>query len=1125
MTGFETAYKSLNTAQRKAVDYIDGPLLVIAGPGTGKTQLLSARVANILTKTDTPPRNILCLTFTENGAENMRERLSRFIGAGAYDVTISTYHAFGGDLIRRFPEYFTETRLQNPVDELGQRQIVSGIVERMRYTNPLKQTRHHEGDLISTLSEVKRALLSAEDLRLIAAENLLYIRKVGRSLEQIMNGFNRMPTKAAAAIGLFESVLAVLVASAPDKPVNTRFGSLAQAAILSLRLALDEAAEIGKTTPLTTWKNDWLVRDGDNKLTFDGELESRRVEALADVLDQYQAALEAQGLYDFDDMIIRSIDALEKHDSLRFTLQEQYLYILLDEFQDTNAAQLKLVELLTNNPINEGRPNVMAVGDDDQAIYAFQGALYSNMLDFYHMYHDVAVINLTENYRSHADILSTAQNISEQINERLHGHFDGATKNLIAANTSMPDRATISRREFQSDIAQADWVAKEIKKLVNDGVHPSDIAVLAPRHRQLEPLVPYLNALKLPVRYEKRENILEAPVVKQLLTMSRLVLALHNHDEATTDSLWPEVLSYDFWKLSTSSIWEMSWQVADERQKQAAGGEPVTASWSRVLVADGKRFRIPALLFLSLANMVEQETGETMLDYLTGSVVLDTNETDLPRIFSPLRDYYTGESMRRDQPELFYETLSHLTVLRAKLREHQNASEAALSLQDLVDFVDMYAAADERMINTSPYTQAADAVQVMTVFKSKGLEFQHVFLVSLQDDVWGGTSRGQSNRISLPANLIPIRHAGVTDDERLRILYVAITRAKLGLHLTSVTQTYSGRATKRLKYLQEQEREDGEMVDKVLPEHHQLVHHDDRIAPTLELLELDWRKRHLAALQETDLQAVLEPRLVNYHLSPTHLGEFLDLEYGGPERFFFTTVLRFPTAPTVDGQFGNAIHETLEWVQQQVNQSNTVPDTAAALEYFAARMRAKKLTEARTSLEIERGELALSAFLAARKGQYKPRDKAEVSFRHEGVTVGDAQLAGKVDRLEIDHENKRITVVDYKTGKSYAKWLTDAKLHKYRRQLYSYKILVENSITFGGFTVTGGRLEFVEPDNNGRINTLELTFEPQELDRTKRLMEALWSHVKSLNFPNVSAYEANLNGIKQFEQDLLDGKV
>src|SRR5215472_17625618 len=115
---FAAAYNALNEAQRAAVDRVDGPVLVIAGPGTGKTQLLSARVANILTRTDTLPQNILCLTFTESGAANMRERLTRFIGKAAYDVPISTYHAFGGELIRRFPEYFADVQAEMPVDEL-----------------------------------------------------------------------------------------------------------------------------------------------------------------------------------------------------------------------------------------------------------------------------------------------------------------------------------------------------------------------------------------------------------------------------------------------------------------------------------------------------------------------------------------------------------------------------------------------------------------------------------------------------------------------------------------------------------------------------------------------------------------------------------------------------------------------------------------------------------------------------------------------------------------------------------------------------------------------------------------------------------------------------------------------
>ena len=140
---------------------------------------------------------------------------------------------------------------------------------------------------------------------------------------------------------------------------------------------------------------------------------TQKLLAAADIYEQYLQALNERNLFDYDDMILRAVRGLETNDDLRFTLQERYLYILLDEFQDTNGAQLRLVELLTDNPVLEGRPNVLAVGDDDQAIYAFQGADYSHMLQFRDLYRDVVPVALTKNYRSHAHILHAARGIAE----------------------------------------------------------------------------------------------------------------------------------------------------------------------------------------------------------------------------------------------------------------------------------------------------------------------------------------------------------------------------------------------------------------------------------------------------------------------------------------------------------------------------------------------------------------------------------------------------------------------------------------------------------------------------------------------------------------------------------------
>jgi len=1115
MADFSEEYGRLNKAQRQAVDQIDGPVLVIAGPGTGKTQLLSARVANILIKTDTLPQNILCLTFTENGAENMRTRLGRFIGQDAYDVGIGTYHAFGDELIRRFPEYFAATRLQTPVDELGKRQLLAEIIEGLSYKNPLKQTRHHLGDLISTIGEVKRALLDAEGLRAIAAENSQFIDNANKVVRGVFDDFTRMPTKLDKALPYFTRTLEELKRFVPDRPVNQRYGSLAAIAARELTIAITEAEDTGKSKPLTTWKNSWLAKDEDNHFVFAGELANRRIDALAGVFEKYQTALEKHGWYDFDDMIIRAVHTLEANDELRFTLQEQYLYLLLDEYQDTNAAQARLVELLTNNPVAEGWPNVMAVGDDDQAIYAFQGATMSNMLDFYNAYRNVTVVNLTQNYRSHRDILDAARGVAEQIETRLHYHFEDMSKALEAANKALPESANIERQEFLSDIAQYDWIAHEIATLITQGVRPSEIAVLAPKHKYLMPLVAYLNNLDVPVRYEKREDILEAPVVRQLLTMSKLVLALHSGNEAIADALWPEVLSFDFWQFPVDAIWRLSWRVSDNRDR---------LTWSRALL-ESDDFKLPALLILACAGKVKTETCETMLDYLIGTEAVATHQTGDTTVRSPLRAFYANAELQKNDPGLFYDTLSHLTVLRAKLREYQATRETALTLGDLVTFIELYEAAEQRMLNTSPYNQRADAVQLMTVFKAKGLEFEHVFIPSCHDDVWGSTARDNNNKLTLPPNLAPIRHAGATDDERLRIFFVALTRAKIGLHLTSFRQSYNGKATRRLKYLNEFEEEDGGIVSSVLPAHARKVMQADHDAPTLTALEIDWRQRHLDGVATAHLRDLLAGRLKNYQLSPTDLNCFIDLEYGGPEQFLYQSLLRFPSAPSVSSQFGDAIHETLEWLQHRVDKLGTLPSEDKALHHFTALMHAKKLLPEQTKLEIERGEHALRAYLSVNGKHFKPGDKAEQRFRSEGVFVGDAHLTGKIDRLVIDHERKTITVVDYKTGKCYASWTSDAKLHKYKQQLYCYKLLVEKSHTFASYKVEGARLEFIEPNENGRIYTLELAFDPKEEQRIERLISVVWHKVKALEFPDTSGYEPTLASIKQFETDLLEGNI
>ncbi|MGH7238270.1 MAG: UvrD-helicase domain-containing protein, partial [Candidatus Saccharimonadales bacterium] len=347
----------------------------------------------------------------------------------------------------------------------------------------------------------------------------------------------------------------------------------------------------------------------------------------------------------------------------RFTLQERYQYLLLDEFQDTNEAQWRLVELLSDNPINEGRPNIMAVGDDDQAIYAFQGANYSHMLNFATKYRQILIVELEENYRSHESILRLAESISSQIEGRLKTKLNNSPdKKLIASGKNLPAKAVVERIEASSDAGQFAWVAHKIKQLIDSGINPYEIAVLAPQHKHLEPLVSFLHDYKLPVKYEKRENVLEDPAIEQILTMSELVLSLADSGKLrlNSSSLWPEVLSYDFWDLPTSLLWQISWKAREQK-----------LAWTEVLIEHAETKAI-ALFFIRLSQLASSQTMEIMFDYITGSKPIDLHEKGLSEFRSPFYEYYFGASTRDNNLSGFWRVLNNLSVLRARLNEYKS---------------------------------------------------------------------------------------------------------------------------------------------------------------------------------------------------------------------------------------------------------------------------------------------------------------------------------------------------------------------------------------------------------------------------------------------------------------------
>lgn len=1099
---FEKNYKMLNAEQKEAVDTIDGPVLVIAGPGTGKTQLLSTRIANILQKTDTAPENILAMTFTEAGASNMRERLSRFIGTDSFKVGIFTYHGFANEIIQNYREYFTDKNLNEAADELVTKEIITKISNELPSSSKLKKI--SISNIASMIKEMKNAYISPDDLRKVAKANISEQEIFNESIKGL-----RVDGRTFAKVQPFYSAIRENLENSISKDLNnTKFESNLYFYFEKLNEAYLEAEETGKSKPLTDWKNTFLnLKDFEDNFQISDTYANKKLLEFADFYEKFNNEMKNRGLYDFNDMILEVIETLENNDDFRFTLQEKYQYLLLDEYQDTNDSQAKIIELLTNNPVMEGKPNVLAVGDDDQAIMAFQGASKSNMIDFYNRFgENTKVINLTKNYRSHGDILTASKNVANTISGRLTKNLPIKIEKDISAEGNFIDREIqLKRTNFESQIAEFSWVAEKISNLIRNGVTPKEIAVIAPKHKILQAFVPYLKNQNVPIYYEKRENILKNEIISQLIKISKLILAIRDKDEDRMANLFPEVLSFDFWQIPAVEIWKMSWAAKDNRD-----------FWiEAILKSEVEQIRNLGEILVTLAEFSHEKTFEELFDYILGSREIREG------LKSPIRDFISQKS-----DEEFYDTILNLTILRDKLREFSNEENNKLDI--LINYVELCEEFEIQILSTNPHNTSENAVQVMTPFVAKGLEFEYTFLISLNQDSWNSARKGSGGEnITMPANLKFTSIEDEGEDTRKRLMFVAMTRAKTQLYLTNHNSDLTGKTKKTLSFLDERE-EDGVLKSKILPEKWQEVSKIQRESLEADEIETNWHEFY--TIKNEKMRELLKPRVKNYKLSPTDLNSYTSLQYKGPQSFFENKILCFPGAYGPALTLGNIVHEGFNYIQDEINSGNT-PNIDNIKKYAIERFSKYPLSEKDKEEILERFNQIFENFFENNLGEFKPGNIAEKNFSGVGVTIGNAVLTGKIDLIRIDSENKKITVVDYKTGSIPFNTKTNkfdtnsTKIHEYTQQLYFYKILIENAPEFSGYTVEKGILEFIEPDKRTeKTYNFEVIFKPEEEERLKTLIQAVWVKIKSFDFKlDEEKYSKDVKGTRAFEADLIAG--
>ncbi|MCA9343105.1 PD-(D/E)XK nuclease family protein, partial [Candidatus Saccharibacteria bacterium] len=701
-----------------------------------------------------------------------------------------------------------------------------------------------------------------------------------------------------------------------------------------------------------------------------------------------------------------------------------------------------------------------------------------------------------------------AHNISSQIEDKLELALDKTNSTLLAKSNHLPKQSSIERRKFSAEANEYSWVANKISSLIKNGIDASEIAVIAPKHKILENTVPFLKKLNIPMSYEKRENILETEIIQSLHSIAVLVNALSANDVGLINQYFPVVLGLPFWRIKAEEIWKTNWQFASKNNNKV---------WPEIALSN-KNLNDATVFILELSNSANIEPLEITLDKVIGTKPVTINQKE---VYSPLKDYYFTKSKQTDSPLKYYESITHLSVIRSNLRDYQASNDKQLTISDFINFFAMYESAEEALINSHPVAQGQNSIQLLTAYKAKGLEFEYVFILQAHDDVWGAKSRGSTNKLPLPLNLSHIRYLSSSNDERLRLLYVAITRAKHGLFISSHSTKDNGKPTSSLKYLSENDE-----ISPHLPKKSQLIVQEmSKPRQLAENTETLWQAGYVEL--PANLKDLLTDRLKSYRLSPTHLNSFTDMEFSGPHAFLMQTILRFPQAPNASGEYGTAIHNTLEWLQNQIN-THGRPGNNQILEQYEKELGHRYMAINDKQQATKKGRNALEAYLNKNDKIFTKPAKAEVNFYEEGVVINDAHLSGKIDRLEINQQDKTVEIVDYKTGSPIKKWGSSTKAHKYKQQLYLYKILIENSITYKNYRVKSARLEFIEPINlstNTLAAPLYLNFNEPEEQEIKQLLGIVWQHIISLDLPDISSYSQDLKGTLDFEKDLLTKKI
>ncbi len=1007
-SNFNAAYDMLNKEQRQAVDLIEGPVMVIAGPGTGKTQILAVRIGKILEQQDVSAHNILCLTFTDAATVAMRERLVKIIGPEGHKVHIHTFHGFCNQVIQENLGHFGNYRKLDQLSDLEKIDVFDEIMDALPINHLLKRPkgdpRFEAKRLENLFAMMKRENLNSEELE----------KRIDLFLEEKKDS---------------------------DEFLCKRKTTTKQ----------------GKTYVKGDFRDD----------KFDEFLKKfDELKAASSLFEEYKKIMDKKGRYDFADMILWVVDAFKNSDEILSKYQERYHYFLVDEYQDTNGAQNELLYQLIN--FMDLAPNVFVVGDDDQAIYKFQGANLNNIREFKDSYSPQIVI-LEKNYRSSQVILDAASELIDLNLERIVKDDDVfVEKNLIAAGKLKDLNIAPKLMQYANTTHEQAAIVAKIETLHKDGFDLSKVAVMYRNHRQAEKLVEVLEKKKIPINIKKKIDILKLPLVKNILNILFYIQSEYDKPNSEEVRLF-EIMHYHFFNINARDIAKIA------IYKKAPSTER-GLKWRDII---GDKELLKKIGIGSSKELLH-------LDDLINKWVADIANLTLQSLYGViLNEGYILQSVLNSEDKTW---LLQIVSTMFDIIKEDSAKKPDITLKEFLDnIVKMKSAEIPMEINKVVHSKSG--VNFITAHSSKGLEFEHVFMIGCTKNVWD-KNKGNRYNYSYPTNVNSDVEGNVEDERRL--FFVAMTRAESNLEISFA-----------LKSENEKDLSKSQFVDEIIAVS-ELQITEGQVSES-EINEFQFLNM-LNQSKEIHLidHDLIDKSLKNFKMSVTNLSKYLKC----PMTFYFETILRVPSARSKHMGFGSAVHQALQEFFEDIKLDKK-PNEAELLNYFGNAMNYYKshFTDKEFKELLAYGNEVLSKYhnknlkLRSENVKYFLEEKIDHA-EYKGVPI-----KGVLDKVEVfkDHVN----VVDYKTGNAF-KQGANSRLKEpnaknvlggdYWRQIVFYKLLLDSDKKHN-WNMVSGEMDFVEPKRNSEEFAKEkIVVKPIHLETVGEQILETWDNIQNHKF-------------------------